>query len=569
MLKKSLFLVSLLTSVFLLTISLKSFADEPIGAPLGKQIKIASNLSYDQKRGVYIAKVILKNQKNSKTTFRGSLALLVQSISRPGISLTNASGQTSAGLSYVDVPLPAKGLKPGKTTKKITLIFKSTDRKQIKNLKIKYAAYLGLASSANFSSSSGAFGILALSGARIVFVPVGTTIKPVLLESANGVSLKEKITPKAGTLALSFNVDSCTVDGAALKVICVGFNSTKIALLDVSAFVTSFAVSDIKVSEFDSGAPNTRLSFSGGSCILCGVAADPGEGRFIVAANDGYRVYAYTSTTAAVSSVFSIPVVENFSFDSVRNRIIAPEYERSFSSSATGRAFNVVDLNKGKVYRWNKTTSSCSDLGAQTTNCIGDTADVDSAAVDLKTGIVELIFEHTSAVAMIDLGQASFDDASLTFSAPASYIETAAAPQQSAGGASATDNYLFLAEELGDSQTGVMRLPTASGVGGAFPAVNPNPVFVDLDGIANPECATNGGASYTFSTKGDPHGLALFTGLIGGKQTGLLIDRPNLCAALIDLAGLYSAPRSASNPTQVDASVNVRTSNIVRFVKLQ
>jgi hypothetical protein len=570
MLKKFLFLVSLLTTIFLLTAPLKSFADEPIGTPLGKQIKITSNLSYNQKRGAYVAKVVLKNQKNSKTTFRGSLALLVQSINKPGISLANASGQTSAGLGYVEVPLPAQGLKPGKTTKKVTLIFKSSDRKKPKNLKIRYAAYLGLASSANFGSSSGAFGVLALNNARIVFIPTGTTIKPVLLESANGVSIKAKpietkITEKVGP-TLNFSADACTVDSAALKLICVGYDSTKIALLDLSKFVSTFTASDIVVSEFDSGAPNTRLSFSGGSCTICGVAADTGENRFIVAANDGYRVYSYASSAA--TGVFPIPVSENFAYDSVRNRIIAPEYEPAPGS--TNRVFNIVNLNNNKVYRWNKSTSSCSDLGSQTSTCSGARAEIDSAAVDLATGIVQLIFEFRPAVAMIDMGQASFDEATQTFLAPSFYTE-ADAPRVSiagAGAASATQNYLFLSEEFGASETGVMRLPATSGTGGAFPAVNPNPVFVDLRAISNPECSSSGSV-YAFATKGDPHGLALFTGLIGGKQTGLLIDSSDRCAALIDLAGLHGTLRNASDPTQVDASIDLRASNFVRFIKLQ
>lgn len=207
------------------------------------------------------------------------------------------------------------------------------------------------------------------------------------------------------------------------------------------------------------------LSFSGGSCVLCGVAADPGDRRFIVAANDGYRVYTYAALTPSATPTYAIPVNENFSYDSARNRIIAAEYE----SQGSARALNVVDLNKGKVYRWTKSTDSCSDLGSSDPYCQAAYAEVDSSAVDLSTGIVALVFEHSKAIALIDLGQAVFDDGTGTFTAPSYYATSPAAPDQSGATASTTGNYLFTIEELGDSHAGVLQLPAVSGSGSAFP----------------------------------------------------------------------------------------------------
>lgn len=549
--------------------SIPGHPDEAQGDPLSSKILklTAPTPQYNRKKGTYVTNVTLTNRtRKPKLTFFGPLGLFVTGINPPDATLVNATGHTSNGQAYVAVPLPDQGLKSGKK-QRVRLEFNNPSRKR---LKVSYAVYGGIASSANFATGSGAIGVLATNGARVAFVPDGTSIRPVLLDGkrniANGRAIAAAPVANAGPasgLGLSFSADACTVDAAALKVICVGFRSTRIALLDVSVFVSSLRTSDITVSEFDSGAPNVRLGFSGGGCVLCGVAADPGDRRFIVAANDGYRVYSYGS---AAPTVYNIPVNENFSYDSARNQITAAEYDTV--SSRTPRALNIVDLNKNKVYRWTGNTASCTDLGTATSSCQAR-ADLDSTTVDLSTGVIALIFEHSTAVALIDMGQAIFEDATLTFAAPARYIEAgSAAPDQSGGAASTTGNYLFTAEELGDSNVGVMQLPAASGTGGVFPAVTPNPVYIDLSDAANPECAGNGSSAYRFRTKGDPHGVALFTGLVDGKQTGLLIDSSNSCAGLVDLAALLAAPRDPAKSTAVSPTVDLRASGIVRFVKL-
>jgi hypothetical protein len=541
------------------------YPDEPMGQPLGKQIAIkASAPSLNKKTGLSTLRLVLTNRtRNPKLTFLSPLALLVTGVNRPDVTLANGAGQTSAGLAYVSVPVPRAGLKPGKSAK-VILRFNNPGRKKFKP---SYAVYSGLASAVNFGTNSGAIGVLALPNQRIVFVPSGTGIRPVSVESAGNAKAAASPTPAgaSSSVALSFPADACTVDLAALKVICVGFDSTRIAILDVSTYINTLSVADIKVSEFESGAPDTSLSFSGGSCILCGIAADPGDNRYIVAANDGYRVYAYGA--GSPSAVYPIPVNENFSYDPSRNRIIAAEYQTA-SGSAT-RAFNIVDLNKGKVYRWTKDTSSCADLGSADTGCAAQYQEVDSTAVDLSTGMAAMIFEHSTAVAMIDLGQAAFDDGASSFTAPAFYTDSPSGAQQSGIAASTTGNYLFTSEELGDSHVGALQLPAASGSGGTFPPVTPNAVFIDLSAVPNPECAGSAYNSYSFETKGDPHGLALYTGLIGGKQTGLVIDSSNACAALVDLAGLLATQRDPANSTQVAASVDLKAAGIVRFVNLQ
>jgi hypothetical protein len=61
------------------------------------------------------------------------------------------------------------------------------------------------------------------------------------------------------------------------------------------------------------------------------------------------------------------------------------------------------------------------------------------------------------------------------------------------------------------------------------------------------------GTGYTFTGKGDAHGLSLYTGIDNG-QRGLVVDLKNVCAAIVDLAGLVGAPRMVAEPNRVDTA---------------
>lgn len=575
-------LALILSAIFLLfsIYSTTASAEEPIGAPL-PYIKVKQGkLKFNKNTGLSQRKIRLKNRLKPKAKIFGSLALVITSINKSDVTVANATGKTSANLPYVIVPLPVNGLNPKKLSLPVTLAFNNPNKRKFKAT---YAVYS--AGSANIGTSVGAFGVLVLANSTIGFIPdrsfSGPTagspvVKLVSLQGSNSISAKRTGITNSSTdfaattaanppeIVLSDFADSCAVDPTVLKVVCIGFDSTTINVLDIAKFSVTLKLSDISVSSFDSQAPNTYARFSGGSCKLCGVLADSGDNRFVVSANDGYRVYTYGAPTPAV---YKVPINENFAFDSVRNLIIAPEYDRNFSTRT--RPFRIINLNKNRIYTWTKDTASCADLGSSASFCDAF-ADLDSSTVDPTTGIVGFIFEHRTSVAMIDMGQAVYNENTLTFTAPP-FLYTETNPlvkDQSAGASSSTGHFLLTAEELGfNSQIGVMKMPASSGTGNVFPTLNPNPVYVELNNVPNPEC---GGSSSTFrfTTKGDPHGLGLFTGLLS-KETGILINRNNTCAALIDLKALYEAPRSASNSTQLDPSVNLRASNIVQFVNIE
>lgn len=410
-------------------------------------------------------------------------------------------------------------------------------------------------------STTAAYGVLGTPTARIAFVPAPGGVTPFVLESTDGKAVTWGGTaPLSGlppTVPLTFTASACTVDSDNLRTVCIGYGSSEIAVLDLSKFVSSLQILDIGLQEFDSGAGSVPNVYSGGSCILCGVAADIGKKRFIVGGAGGFRVFDYGSTTP--TAVYPIPVGENFAFlpqTGGASVIVAPEY----LPNGGQRKLRVVDLDAGKVYAWDKNTDSVADLGAA--GSAFQTSEIDAAAIDASTRTIALSTEDSAAFLLVDFGQAVFDPTALTFSAPfALALPDPATPAPRLPDlAISTSGSILLSHEESGSIVGVTQLPTVWGSGGpgALGLLDLNDAALD-----HSPC----GASFVFTGKGDPHGLSLYAGLDGG-QRGLVIDASNSCAAVLDLVGLRDAPHSAADPNRIDSSA-VGVSTMVRFVKLR
>ena len=412
-------------------------------------------------------------------------------------------------------------------------------------------------------TTTAAYGVLGTPTVRVAFVPSPGGVTPFLLENAGSRSVTwgnalalSGIPP---TVPLSFRVDACTVDSNDLKSVCVGFASSKVAVVDLLKFATTLQISDIGVQEFDSGAGSVPIRFSGNTCVICGIAADVGKRRFVIGGAGGYRVFNYGSTSAA--AVYDIPVGENFAFlpqIGAPSYIVAPEYV----PNGGNRKLRVIDVDNQRVYAWTRSTDSVADLGAAGASF--QMAEVDAAAVDPKTRMIVLSNEDTGDFLLVDFGQATFDAAAGTFSAPFSFArpDPATAVARLTDVAVSTDRSILLSHGEGKENVAVTQLPTVSGTGGAgtgrLGTFDLNDANLDR---------TPCGAGYVFTGKGDPHGLSLYAGIDNG-QRGLVIDLNNTCAAIVDLVGLLGAPHDAADPNRIDTtSAAVRA--MVRFVKLR
>lgn len=410
-----------------------------------------------------------------------------------------------------------------------------------------------------------AYGVLGTPTARVVFLPTDQGVSAVVLENSTPATIKVAnarllaTTNVVQTIAFTFKVDACAVDSNDLKGICIGYNSSRIGVMDLSKYATTLATADITVQEFDSGAGNTKNSYSGGSCIVCGVAADVGKKRFVVGGTGGFRVFNYGSTVA--DATYAIPVGENFAFypqPTQSSFIIAPEYETNNGS----RKLRVVNLESKKVYVWDKNTDSIADLGPEATSFRA--GDVDAAAVDINTGMIALTSEYKAEFLLIDFGQAKFDDTTGTFSSPFQLAIPAASnlPRLTDVTISTTGSMLLSHGEFSDN-IGLTKLADKTGSGNVFPA-STNAVHTFL--LNDPAFDRSACGTGSFIGKGDPHGLGLYAGLDNG-QRGLVINADNTCAAIIDLAGLLALPVAAGRPNQIDMTLPA-VKALVDFVKL-
>lgn len=404
------------------------------------------------------------------------------------------------------------------------------------------------------SATSGGLATINLGDKVVSFVPNGTTINLVTVEGEGSSALKLGSKSASVPITTTFVADSCTVVNGTLKVVCVGFNSSTFAIVDVSNIEDLLEGSGTpSVEEHDTGG-TVSGSFSGGTCINCGVLA-PSENEIIISSGDGYRIFDSSGSEVKhfLSDSTATPPVnlltENFGFDSNRRLIISPEYE------TTALFLWAINIDTDKTYRW---VHSLAGKTFDATNGLQELDDVgvssmiaDSASVDPDTGILTIGDEFTNVLLILNLNDASFDDGAGTFDAPVSAVKL----QNVAGtGLLATgqtvDNVshiLFLEDEFGSSM-GAVQLPT-SAVSGPVEITEDDYTSADLP---DPSAACT--STFGWFNTGDPHGLSLYTSNEDGHPRGLLINGEKSCLASISLDAFLGASEASGSNKVDDAS---------------
>jgi hypothetical protein len=393
------------------------------------------------------------------------------------------------------------------------------------------------------TTGSTAFSALSVGNARIALVP---------LNLASSLDVNSGVLPAAidGTTTLTntgkayvpttFQITSCSTDSANLLAICMNYNSTSVAILDLSKFASTFNVGDIKESEFDTGAPTTTFTSSGASCVLCGVVAVPALKSFAVSASDGYRVYAYPAAGATSpltpSKKYSVAITENFALSSAHSWIISPDY----NTNSGARVLRVIDLVSGVAYTWAQFTDNCATSDpAACTSFSG--RPVDSATYSDDTNLLTLVDEAGDAELTIDMSQAVFNATAGTFTAPHSYNALPSVGTEMSGIlASSVGHWGYFVAEFGDAVVGVEQLPSADGTGGTLTIADPTPIYLDLSTLSAFAPCTTAPVGGT-----DPHAQG-YTVNHAGVPMGLFVSGDSRCVAVINFAVLYAAPRQAA-----------------------
>jgi hypothetical protein len=333
-------------------------------------------------------------------------------------------------------------------------------------------------------------------------------------------------------------VNACAGNPATGEVVCTG-NNTDVFLINGTTLSTTLT----------SGLTGTA-GFSGGSCHNCGVAINALTDTAAIAGGfsgggDAVQILNLGSNTFQPPFHMTQGVSENISIDPGRNLILSPNEASNYPllslNSSTGAVTGEFDRATGS-------------------------GENDSAAEDCSTGIALSSVEFTDFVYLADLSQATFTSGSPgSWTSPSTLFTftgtnlSFAAGTSGISAAQGSSHLAIVTGEFGGNTFGIMQLQSASGTGGANPAV--------VDWVVGAMPNTPDGNGFTAGL--DPHTVTAYTSPNTGKAIGLYADWPGgvpKFIGVIDMAAALAAPRQAGLPHQIASSVNLITSGIVTYV---
>jgi len=389
------------------------------------------------------------------------------------------------------------------------------------------------------AGGTGAFGIVTVNGKQKMYLPAGTDPT-----SGDGiVAVVDVGVPGNGvtgapalitTIDLGTTAAATATGGDSTTVIAVSTDNNNVWFIDPTTDTLK------KTIQLDS--TYGQSGFSGGGGYVTGAAVDSANHRAILSVWNGFALVDLGSQ--AITTVIQAPPSENFGFDSVHQRIVAPFYDCS-TSQANGMApsscntpmagdagvqpagLSVIDLSDNTVYTYED--FSASDPASP----LGD--EPDSASADPSTQIYVVPDEGAGVENVLDFSRATFDKAAKTVTAP-HVILTGFGLE---GVAVEPTNHLGFWEGEDSSNVAVVDLLQANAgnqgwVGGVMPSLP---------------------AGGNFTTLGDPHGIAVTTSIIDGSSVGFLVDMGMQWVARVDLKKMQSLE-------QADASVTAGTTQM-------
>ena len=425
------------------------------------------------------------------------------------------------------------------------------------------------------AGGSGAFGIVTVNGVQKMYLPLQSGDPT----TGNGLLAVVNVgLPGAGTAgapALITNVDLGSPDFATAT----GGNSNIVIAASTSANKVWFInpQNDTLTKTITLDDSYGRSSFSGGGGFVTGIAVDSANNRAILSVWNGFAIVDLGSMT--ITSTISAPPSENFGFDSSHERILAPFYECASSTGGDGGApascnnvfgpdgvtvmssgLTVIDLNDNNTVYTYEDPNATDSSGAPIPNTpLG--SDPDSAAADPTTQQVVVPAEHDGYENVLDFSKAVFDKTKKTVTAPHITIQNIGLE----GVAVEYNKHLAFWEGEGDSTVAVSSLSSITTM------ANPN-----VDGGGDPQAAVStpiatmpnlpGATGGGWSNLGDPHGIAVTTGLADGHAVGFVVDGSYQWVARIDLEAMAAIPVLDAGDSQTTPITQAQMTPVVTFL---
>ncbi len=385
-----------------------------------------------------------------------------------------------------------------------------------------------------------------------------------VIEAASGATI-----PKTAVLNTGY-VNSCAADPSTGIGVCSGDFGSSYTIGGPKDVVTGFKSGVIK-----------RIHFTGGDCANCGVAIDDdlsGIPTAIISTSQGYLPVGLSPFKLGSLIPTNDDVISGqFGYDPVNHRILSPNYQivnlKTFSSKNPD--YQILDVSGGTAFDLSDKTDFFNANGTCITKTGTTQRDAlpDSGAYDITTGIAYGTFRSPSDcvganavedIALFDLTQATFDTGTATWSDSGKQIQTLADMTNLSNGITGIaippgQSVAIVADRHersgGGSGFGALSLPTSSGSG--------TPALVDWvqasmpnDPLKRPWLMTN-----------MPNGLTAYVSPNNMKGYGVIVNRTQTYAAVVDIAGLLAAQRSSAHT--ISSSTDLLTPGIVRFVDIR
>jgi hypothetical protein len=392
------------------------------------------------------------------------------------------------------------------------------------------------------ASGSGAFGVVTIAGHQKMYLPQPSTN----LTAAGNATIAVVDVGIAGNgvkgaPALITTIDLGTPDwvtatgGDDTILLAVSTDNPRIYFIDPST--------DQVLSSITLDTTYGKSNFSGGGGYVTGVAVDSPNHRAYLSVWNGFAIVDLSTMT--IAGQILVPPSENFGFDSVNQRILAPFYDCEQSTvygsytplpfcesyaDETGTpmtdGLNVIDLTD------DNTVYTYQDPKALVTNTpLGN--EPDSAAADPATGKAVVPSEETATEYVIDFANAKFDKTHKWVTAPHVTIDATNAEELTGVAIEPYSHMAFFESESGDDM-GVADLNKAT-------APMSHYVYAHMPLLPN-------GSSW--SNLFDPHGIAVTTALAGGNPVGFLVSFDYSWVARIDLKKFVSLPTTPDSYNQ-------------------
>lgn len=459
--------------------------------------------------GTYNNPITLTNSDTS-----GATTLSTISVSAPGTTVT-LTYNGSASLTSAVIGATSPGIPSSKITG-ATLTPASTITK--------------------IASGSAALAIYTNSaGQTFAYLPSPLGLLPVLVSSGSKLgSSIGRHTMSGGGISLTPAPDACAADPVHVRLYCIAYRSNVVNVLDLSmvpATVMATYTTDASVT----------LSFTGGSCEICGVAYDAADNGVILPTSNGYELYSAPPGNALVKTI-AAPVSENFGYNPLTNQVWSPHYPGQ--GSTTG--FDLADVKSGKLYTLTPSPT---------------VTEPDQGAVDNGTNIGITSEEFSNNVFLLPFKLATLDSpAAGQFADPMGQI----ALTSSLSGACdtmlddiAVDSTAHLAFFTGEfcspGPVGVAQLPASSGASPTISDWNFVNVPVAPDGVGWDEAH-------------DPHAVATFNLPAICADCGAIFNYDRSYLAVVDLKKLLTAPRDTTDTHLVANTYDLICNNIITFI---